>query len=57
MLTRLHDLLRLRTSPAIFFSAAGLIIAFVAATLLFTDPMDTFFSEGSAWVIENLGWF
>lgn len=57
MLTKLHDLLRLRTSPAIFFSAAGIIATFVAATLLFTDPMDTFFSEGSAWVIENLGWF
>ena len=57
MLTKLHDLLRLRTSPAIFFSAAAIIATFVAATLLFTDPMDTFFSEGSAWVIENLGWF
>ncbi len=57
MLTKLHALLRLRTSPAIFFSAAGIIAVFVAATLLFTDAMDTFFSEGSAWVIENLGWF
>jgi choline/glycine/proline betaine transport protein len=29
LLTRLHDALRLRTSPVIFFGSAAIILAFV----------------------------
>ncbi|MGQ1797552.1 BCCT family transporter [Kocuria oceani] len=57
MLNSLHDALRLRTSPAIFFGSALIIIAFVVLTLVFTDAMDAFFAQGSAWVMDQLGWF
>ncbi|WP_289017674.1 BCCT family transporter [uncultured Ornithinimicrobium sp.] len=57
MLTRLHDALRLRTSPVVFFGSAGLIVLFVLATLLLTEQMDALFAGGSAWLITNLGWF
>jgi choline/glycine/proline betaine transport protein len=57
MLNRLHDALRLRTSPTIFFGSALVIIAFVVLTLAFTESMDAFFAEGSTWVIDQLGWF
>jgi choline/glycine/proline betaine transport protein len=57
MLNRLHDALRLRTSPAIFFGSALIIAIFVVMTLVFTDFMDAFFADGSAWVIDRLGWF
>ncbi|GAA1491078.1 BCCT family transporter [Brachybacterium sacelli] len=57
MLTRLHDALRLRTSPAIFFSSAAIIIAFVIGTIVFTDPLNTVVSAASDWLLTNLGWF
>ncbi|MCJ8505356.1 BCCT family transporter [Kocuria flava] len=57
MLDRLHDALRLRTSPTIFFGSAAVILVFVVLTLVFTDTMDAVFAQGSAWVIEQLGWF
>lgn len=57
MLTRLHDLLRLRTSPTIFFGAAAIIIIFVIATITFTEPLDTAVSAASQWLYTNLGWF
>ena len=57
MLTRLHDLLRLRTSPSIFFGAAAIIALFVIATVTFTETMDTVFSAASDWLYTNLGWF
>lgn len=57
MLTRLHDLLRLRTSPPIFFSSAAVIILFVIATIAFTEPLDTAVSTASDWLYTNLGWF
>lgn len=57
MLTRFHDFLRLRTSPAIFFGAAAVIILFVITTVTFTEPMDTAVSAASEWLYTNLGWF
>lgn len=57
MLTRLHDLLRLRTSPPIFFSSAAVIILFVIATIVFTEPLDAAVSAASDWLYTNLGWF
>ncbi|GAA4283272.1 BCCT family transporter [Brevibacterium daeguense] len=57
MLTRLHDLLRLRTSPAVFFGSAGVIILFVIATIAFTEPLDRAVGAASDWLITNLGWF
>ena len=37
MLDKLHDALKLRTNPAIFFSSAAVIIIFVLGTIFFTD--------------------
>ncbi len=57
MLNRLHDVLRLRTSPPIFFGSAGVIIAFVLVTIVFTDPLDAAVTVASDWLYTNLGWF
>ena len=57
MLTKLHDALRLRTSPVIFFGSAAIIIAFVVATIAFTEPMGKATDTASQWLMTNLGWF
>ncbi|MDN6193271.1 choline/carnitine/betaine transport [Brevibacterium sandarakinum] len=57
MLNRLHDALRLRTNPAIFFSSAAVIILFVLGTIFFTDALNTGVSAASDWLLTNLGWF
>ena len=57
MLTRLHTLLRLRTSPPIFFGSAAVIIAFVLLTVFFTQPLDAAVTVASDWLYTNLGWF
>ncbi|MGC5617188.1 BCCT family transporter [Georgenia sp. Z1491] len=57
MLDKLHDLLRLRTSPGIFFGAAAVLIGFVIVTIVFTGPLDSAVGAGSEWLMTNLGWF
>lgn len=57
MLNRLHDMLRLRTSPPIFFGAAFVIIIFVLLTITATEWMDSIVSTASEWLYTNLGWF
>ena len=57
MLNRFHDLLRLRTSPPIFFGAAFIIIVFVILTVTLTEWMDAIVSTASDWLYTNLGWF
>lgn len=57
MLNRLHDALRLRTNPIIFFAAVLIVALFVIGTLAFTDAMNSFFAAGSGWIMENFGWF
>ena len=57
MLKRLHDVLRLRTSPSIFFGSAAVIILFVFLTVTFTEWMDSIVSTASDWLYTNLGWF
>ena len=57
MLDKLHDALRLRTNPAIFFSSAAVIIIFVLGTIFFTDQIDAGVSVASDWLLTNLGWF
>src|SRR5699024_12742681 len=57
MLTRLHDLLRLRTSPPIFFGSAAVIVVFVFMTVVFTEPIDTALNAASGWLYTSLGWF
>ncbi|MGO0576840.1 BCCT family transporter [Ornithinimicrobium panacihumi] len=57
MLTSLHDRLRLRTSPTIFFGSVALAALFIAVTLAFPSATASFFSAGSGWIIQNLGWF
>lgn len=57
MLTRLHDTLRLRTNPPIFFASALVIILFVLGTIIFTDALDTAVAGASGWLLTNLGWF
>src|SRR5690625_6700519 len=57
MLNRLHDVLRLRTSPPIFFGAGAVIIIFVILTITLTEWMDSIVSAASDWLYTNLGWF
>ncbi|GAB3177730.1 BCCT family transporter [Nesterenkonia halophila] len=57
MLERFHDLLRLRTSPAVFFVSAGLILAFVVVTLIIPTRIGDLFGTMSTWIYDNLGWF
>lgn len=57
MLNKLHDALRLRTSPPIFFGSALVIILFVVATIVFTDALAAGTSAASDWLMTNLGWF
>ena len=57
MLTRLHDALRLRTSPVIFFGSAAVILLFSLATILFMDQLGAAFGAGSSWLLTNFGWF
>src|SRR5699024_69889 len=57
MLNKLHDALRLRTSPTIFFGSAIIMILFVIATVVFTESLDTAVTAASDWLLTNLGWF
>ncbi|AXK46952.1 BCCT family transporter [Brachybacterium saurashtrense] len=57
MLNRLHDALRLRTSPVIFFGSAAIILAFVVGTIAFTEPLNNGTAAASDWLLTNLGWF
>ena len=57
MLQKVHDLLRLRTSPAIFFISAGIVFGFVVLTLIIPDEVGDFFGTGAEWIFNNLGWF
>ncbi|MGO1510968.1 MAG: BCCT family transporter [Actinomycetaceae bacterium] len=57
MLTRLHDMLRLRTSPVIFFGAAAILLGYVIVTIVFTGPLDRGVGAASDWLLTNLGWF
>src|SRR5699024_554408 len=57
MLNRLHDTLRLRTNPAIFFSSAAVIVIFDFGTIFFSDALDSAVSVASVWLLSNLGWF
>jgi len=56
-LTRLHDALGLRTSPAIFFSAAGLIVLFTLAMGFFPGPVQAVFGAAAHWLRYDFGWF
>ncbi|QNG18339.1 BCCT family transporter [Rhodococcus triatomae] len=49
--------LGLRTTPAIFFSAAAASLLFVVLTIAFTDFVDTVFGAASDWLLTTLGWF
>ena len=55
-LTRLHDALRLRTSPAIFFGSLGLIVLFTAAMGLFPGPVQRTFGIVATWLRYDAGW-
>lgn len=57
MLQRLHDVLRLRTSPIVFFGSAAIVLGFVILTLLMPTGMGEFFGAGSGWIYDHLGWF
>lgn len=57
MLEKAADLLRLRTSPVIFFVSAGIIVGFVVLTLLMPTGVGDFFGTASEWIFTNLGWF
>ncbi|MGI1848745.1 BCCT family transporter [Rhodococcus ruber] len=57
MLERAHGLLRLRTSPGVFFASALIALVFVVVTIAFTTAVDNLFSSVSGWIMTNLGWF
>ena len=57
LLTRLHDRLGLRTSPAVFFSAAAVIILFTVAMGLFPGPVQAVFGAAAHWLRYDVGWF
>ena len=57
MFQRLHDVLRLRTSPTIFFVSAAILIGYSLLMILFTDAIDTATAAASAWLLEYFGWF
>src|SRR5690625_770604 len=57
MLQKLSSRLGLDTNPVIFWVSAGLTVLFVAASILFTGPIDTFFGAASSWLLTKLGWF
>ena len=57
LLTRLHDRLGLRTSPALFFTAAAVIILFTAAMGFFPGPVQSAFGVVSGWLRYDVGWF
>ncbi|MDO5634579.1 MAG: dephospho-CoA kinase [Micrococcus sp.] len=57
LISRVHDRLGLRTSPAIFFSAAAAIIAFTAAMGLFPGPVQEVFGVAAHWLRYDVGWF
>jgi choline/glycine/proline betaine transport protein len=48
--------LGLETDSRIFFSAAGLMIVFLVVLVAFTDQTGEVFTDGRAWIVENLGW-
>jgi choline/glycine/proline betaine transport protein len=54
---RLAQRLGLRTDPDIFFWAAGLMVAFLLVLLVLPEQVGDAFSDGRAWIVENLGWF
>lgn len=56
MLTKLHNLLGLRTSPAIFFSSAFFIVLFTALMAAFPTTMSDGFGAVSGFIIKYLGW-
>ena len=55
-LTRLHDTLGLRTSPAIFFGSAAVVVLFTAAMGLFPGPVQAAFGVVSSWLRYDVGW-
>ena len=56
MLTRLHDLLGLRTGPVTFFVSVLVIFAFAAAMSLFPGPVQSGFGVVSGYLRYELGW-
>ncbi|MFW0169242.1 BCCT family transporter [Rothia sp. P4278] len=56
MLTKLHNLLGLRTSPAIFFSSAFFIVLFTALMAAFPTTMSDGIGAVSGFIIKYLGW-
>ena len=57
MLTRLHDLLGLRTGPVTFFVSVLIIATFAAAMSLFPGPVQSAFGVVSRYLRYELGWF
>ncbi len=55
-LTRLHDALGLRTTPAIFFGSAAVVVVFTLAMGLFPGPVQAGFGVVSSWLRYDAGW-
>lgn len=57
MLTKIHDGLRLRTSPSIFFSSAIFILIFTLLFVAFPQAMQGVFGAAADFLITYMGWF
>lgn len=57
MLTRLHNMLGLRTSAPIFFLSAAVIILFTVAMGIFPVEVRTFFGEAAGFLRYDAGWY
>lgn len=44
-------------APAVFYPAAGIIVVFVAAALVFPDGVSTLIGDIQGFVINDLGWY
>ena len=57
MLNKLHDGLGLRTTPAIFFYSALIVLLFSVLTMTLPGPMLGIFGQAADFLMTYLGWF
>lgn len=57
VLTKIHNALGLRTTPAVFLASALLVVLFTAAMAAFSTGMGKAFGWLSSFLIDYLGWF
>lgn len=53
----LEDSARIQVNPPVFYTSAGLILAFAAFGALFAEPAAAVFARVQAYIIADFGWF